>query len=468
MSATPGGVLGGITVVLYGMIGLLGAKIWNENRVDFANPVNLVPVAAGIIIAIGDTSLEITDDFALTGIALGTIVTLVGYHLARAVAPANLQGRRRNASRSAAPASTMTRMSDRTRGRLAPRRRAAVRAHHGRWQSRRVKPPPFIYHRPAQLDEAVQLLAELGQDAKVLAGGQSLVPLMSMRLAAPAHLVDINHLPGLDTVEVVDDAVRVGALARHAGSSATSAAHAAVPAAAAGAASRRPPDDPQPGHDGRQPRARRPGRRDDRGAGAARRRASSWPGRPARDGSRRPTSSSVRWRPTRADELAVAATFPAPATGSGTRVRRARAPARRLRRLRGRRRGHARRASGHRGPGRPHLRGRRTRSWSTSAPAVDGGGVDVGRGRATWSTQAIDPEDDIHATAEYRRHLARVLTERAVAAGARRRATPTAGPRHDRRRAPSRRRSRCRQRRPHELDLPPRRLLSDALRHDLG
>jgi uracil-xanthine permease len=91
VSATPGGVLGGITVVLYGMIGLLGAKIWKENRVDFANPVNLVPVAAGIIIAIGDTSLKITDNFVLSGIALGTIVTLVGYHLARMVAPDNLK-----------------------------------------------------------------------------------------------------------------------------------------------------------------------------------------------------------------------------------------------------------------------------------------------------------------------------------------------------------------------------------------
>ena len=53
VAATPGGVLGGITVVLYGMIGLLGAKIWVENRVDFANPINLVPVGAGIILAIG-------------------------------------------------------------------------------------------------------------------------------------------------------------------------------------------------------------------------------------------------------------------------------------------------------------------------------------------------------------------------------------------------------------------------------
>jgi uracil-xanthine permease len=91
VSATPGGVLGGITVVLYGMIGLLGAKIWKENQVDFANPVNLVPVAAGIIIAIGDTSLQITSDFTLGGIALGTIVALVAYHVSRAVAPPNLR-----------------------------------------------------------------------------------------------------------------------------------------------------------------------------------------------------------------------------------------------------------------------------------------------------------------------------------------------------------------------------------------
>ncbi|MGN6131278.1 MAG: uracil-xanthine permease family protein [Nocardioidaceae bacterium] len=91
VSATPGGVLGGITVVLYGMIGLLGAKIWKENQVDFANPVNLVPVAAGIIIAIGDTQLKFTDNFTLGGIALGTIVAIVAYHVARAVAPPNLK-----------------------------------------------------------------------------------------------------------------------------------------------------------------------------------------------------------------------------------------------------------------------------------------------------------------------------------------------------------------------------------------
>jgi uracil-xanthine permease len=87
VAATPPAVLGGITLVLYGMIGLLGAKIWKENGVNFANPVNLVPIAAGIILAIGDATLEITDDFILTGIALGTLVVVLGYHLARVIAP---------------------------------------------------------------------------------------------------------------------------------------------------------------------------------------------------------------------------------------------------------------------------------------------------------------------------------------------------------------------------------------------
>jgi xanthine/uracil permease len=92
VAATPGGVLGGITVVLYGMIGLLGVKIWIENGVDFGNPLNLVPIAAGVIIGIGDTSLKFTDNFSLSGIALGTIVTIVCYHGARWIAPAYLKG----------------------------------------------------------------------------------------------------------------------------------------------------------------------------------------------------------------------------------------------------------------------------------------------------------------------------------------------------------------------------------------
>jgi uracil-xanthine permease len=93
VASVPGGVLGGITVVLYGMIGLLGAKIWKENGVDFGNPINLVPLAAGIIIGIGNVALKFTDSFSLSGIALGTIVAVAGYHLARTIAPRELRDR---------------------------------------------------------------------------------------------------------------------------------------------------------------------------------------------------------------------------------------------------------------------------------------------------------------------------------------------------------------------------------------
>ncbi|WP_203231099.1 uracil-xanthine permease family protein [Nocardioides caldifontis] len=83
VNATPGGVLGGITIVLYGMIGLVGAKIWVENGVDFGNPRNLVGLAAGIIAGIGGVTLEVTDDFELGGIALGTILVIVFFHMVK-------------------------------------------------------------------------------------------------------------------------------------------------------------------------------------------------------------------------------------------------------------------------------------------------------------------------------------------------------------------------------------------------
>ncbi|MGH1562091.1 uracil-xanthine permease family protein [Mumia sp. DW29H23] len=81
VNAIPGGVLGGITVVLYGMIGLVGAKIWVENRVDFGDPVNIVGLAAGIIVGVGNVTLVFSDDFQLGGIALGTILVIVFYHM---------------------------------------------------------------------------------------------------------------------------------------------------------------------------------------------------------------------------------------------------------------------------------------------------------------------------------------------------------------------------------------------------
>jgi FAD binding domain in molybdopterin dehydrogenase len=78
-----------------------------------------------------------------------------------------------------------------------------------------VKPPPFRWSAPATAAEAVALLAE-DPKAKVLAGGQSLIPLLNMRLVAPPHLVDINRVRELDTIEVTGEGVRVGALVRQA------------------------------------------------------------------------------------------------------------------------------------------------------------------------------------------------------------------------------------------------------------
>jgi len=75
-------------------------------------------------------------------------------------------------------------------------------------------PSKFDYHRPESLDEALRSLAEL-DDAKVLAGGQSLIPVMKLRLAAPEHLVDINRVSGLDGIEEREGELRIGALARH-------------------------------------------------------------------------------------------------------------------------------------------------------------------------------------------------------------------------------------------------------------
>lgn len=79
-----------------------------------------------------------------------------------------------------------------------------------------MKPPPFRYVAPTTVDAAVSALVEAGSQAKVMAGGQSLVPLLNMRLARPSTVVDINRVEGLDEVAVTEDAVVVGATVRHA------------------------------------------------------------------------------------------------------------------------------------------------------------------------------------------------------------------------------------------------------------
>src|SRR5512145_1656966 len=75
-------------------------------------------------------------------------------------------------------------------------------------------PAAFEYHAPGSIAEATALLARLGEDAKVLSGGQSLIPMMKLRLASPAHLVDINGIPGLAGIREADGVLHIGALTR--------------------------------------------------------------------------------------------------------------------------------------------------------------------------------------------------------------------------------------------------------------
>jgi aerobic carbon-monoxide dehydrogenase medium subunit len=76
-------------------------------------------------------------------------------------------------------------------------------------------PPSFEYFAPETVDEALELLDRYGDDAKVLAGGQSLIPLMKLRFAAPRALVDINRIEGLDNLDEEEGALRIGPLVRH-------------------------------------------------------------------------------------------------------------------------------------------------------------------------------------------------------------------------------------------------------------
>ena len=85
IATVPAGVLGGAATVLYGMIGLLGARIWVQNRVDFSNPVNLFPAAVALVIGIANFSWT-AGKLQFQGIALGTAAAIGLYHLMRVLA----------------------------------------------------------------------------------------------------------------------------------------------------------------------------------------------------------------------------------------------------------------------------------------------------------------------------------------------------------------------------------------------
>ena len=272
-----------------------------------------------------------------------------------------------------------------------------------------MKPPAFAYHRPRSLDEALDTLAGLGADGKVLAGGQSLVPLMSMRLAAPAHLVDINHVRDLGRIEVDLDGVRLGALARHSDVERHGEAYDAVPLLRQALQ--------QVAH----PTIR------NRGTTVG----SLVHGDPAAEapavlclldgtvtlqhaeGSREVPAAEFFTGPLETDvrpgELAISALFPRPPAGSGTAFVEV-----------------ARRHGDYAMCG---VAAVVTRAAPTARVALisvaagpvvvdvteafDGEMLDEERARSLVDA-VIEPEDDIHASADYRRHLAHVLVRRAV------------------------------------------------------
>ena len=327
--------------------------------------------------------------------------------------------------------------------------------------------PPVEHRRGDRLPRV-----DAGDEAKVIAGGQSLMPLMALRLATPAVLVDLTSVPGLDHVRSrPTDRSRSARWRASARSSSTRSSRDRVPAAGRGDRPHRPRGDPQPGHGRRQPGARRPGRRTACGRAAAleldrRARRAAGRGRsPAHDffpatcrRASAPTSCSSRCACHRSPpaprcafvelsrrhgDFALVGVAAVVRLDDAGRVGRRPARARRARThpaAGGRGGGGARR----RAPSGRAVRRRRRRRSGGRRPRV----------RPPWTTAA------------YRRHLGRVLTRRALATATARAARAgsvrEAGDRSGRRGAAASTGGR------YERDVEPRTTLADLLREDLG
>jgi carbon-monoxide dehydrogenase medium subunit len=275
-----------------------------------------------------------------------------------------------------------------------------------------MKPPPVVYHGPDTVDEAVRLLAEHGGHAKVLAGGQSLVPMLNMRLTAPARLIDVNRLDELAYVRTDLEGVRVGALARHADLERATHAFEAIPLLRQAVRTVAHPTIRNRGttvgslvH--ADPCAEMPAvlalldgevlLRSERGGERVVKAADFFVG---------PMESACQ-----EDELAVEAYFPRPRGRTGTDWRE-------LSRRNG---DYALCGVG------TSVRVDDAGAVTSAKAAYIGMGpvptvVDVTGTGTDWTAAAehaaeqLDPEDDIHAGAEYRRHLARTLTARSLKA----------------------------------------------------
>jgi len=117
-------------------------------------------------------------------------------------------------------------------------------------------PAAFDYHAPATLSEAVALMKEYGDSAKVLSGGQSLLPLLKLRLGQVGHLVDIGRIPGLEYIKEEGGMLRIGGRTREVALERSDLIRTRYPILLRGDCR---PAGPQHGHRGRKPGARRPG-----------------------------------------------------------------------------------------------------------------------------------------------------------------------------------------------------------------
>ena len=110
-----------------------------------------------------------------------------------------------------------------------------------------MKPAPFDYHAPKTVPEAVDLLARYGKDARPLAGGQSLVPMLALRLARPSALIDLDRIPEVSGIRVADGMLCIGAMTRQADVLRSAEVAGACSFTRTGPALRRSSSNPQPG-----------------------------------------------------------------------------------------------------------------------------------------------------------------------------------------------------------------------------
>ena len=291
-----------------------------------------------------------------------------------------------------------------------------------------MKPPPFAYAAPTTVDEVLDLLAEHGDEAKIIAGGQSLVPMLAMRLARPSVLVDVTRVDSLGGIEERNGHVVFGATARERDGRALDGRGRAHAGAGRVPPVHRPRLDPQPGHDRRQHRPRRRGRRAPRRRRADRRRAArAQQGRRAGRGRRRLLPRPLQHRPRRRG---------LPGRGPGADHGR-RAPGGRSRRS-----PVATATSRSSGRGRwwpsttsATIRAARVSLFGVADRPVRVREVEAGLAGATASVDTIagaaadivrelDPSSDGQGSAAYRRQLAGVVVRKALTAAAERAGGP--------------------------------------------